>query len=80
MVTYSEDRWSLQTEPGLQVRSEFIINLSRKGDFLFFMQNLVDYGFKEVAMNYFENVGNILFLDKDFLRIYKQILKAGDYK
>ena len=56
------------------------IIFTHKGDFLFFMQNLVDYGFKDVAMNYFENVGNILFLDKDFLRIYKQILKAGDYK
>lgn len=56
------------------------IIFTHKGDFLFFMQNLVDYGFKEVAMNYFENIGNILFLDKDFLRIYKQILKTGDYQ
>lgn len=54
------------------------IIFTHKGDFLFFIQNLVDYGFRDIAMNYFENIGNILFLDKDFLRIYKQILKSGD--
>ncbi len=51
------------------------IIFTHKGDFLLFIQNLVDYGFKDIAMNYFENIGNILFLDKDFLKIYKQILK-----
>ena len=54
------------------------IIFTNKGDFLFFMQNLVDYGFKDIAINYFENIGNILFLDRDFLKIYKRILKSGE--
>lgn len=54
------------------------IIFTNKGDFLFFMQNLVDYGFKDIAINYFENIGNILFSDRDFLKIYKRILKSGE--
>ncbi len=46
-----------------------------KNDFLFFIKDLVKHGFKEIAINYFENAGNMLFYDKDFMNLYQKILQ-----
>ncbi|TLD83988.1 hypothetical protein LS70_004050 [Helicobacter sp. MIT 11-5569] len=51
------------------------IIFTNKNEFLFFMQNLVKYGFKDVAINYFENIGNIVYFDKDFAKLYQKILQ-----
>ncbi|MCI5969214.1 hypothetical protein [Helicobacter sp.] len=51
------------------------IIFTNKNEFLFFMQNLVKHGFKEVALHYFENIGNNLFFDKDFAKLYQKILQ-----
>ena len=50
------------------------IIFTSKSDFLIFMQNLVEYGFKDVAIHYFENIGDMLFFDKDFANLYQKIL------
>lgn len=51
------------------------IIFTNKNDFLFFMQNLVKHGFREIAIHYFENIGNTLFFDKDFATLYQKILQ-----
>lgn len=51
------------------------IIFTNKSEFLIFVRNLVKFGFEEIAINYFENAGNLLFYDKDFMRLYQQILQ-----
>lgn len=51
------------------------IIFTNKNEFLFFVRNLVKFGFEDIAINYFENAGNLLFYDKDFMRLYRKILK-----
>lgn len=51
------------------------IIFTNKKEFLFFMKNLVKHGFKEVAIHYFENIGNLLYFDKDFAKLYQKILQ-----
>lgn len=51
------------------------IVFTSKSEFLIFVRNLVKFGFEEIAINYFENAGNLLFYDKDFMRLYQQILQ-----
>ena len=51
------------------------IIFTNKSEFLIFVRNLVKFGFQEIAINYFENAGNLLFYDKDFMRLYQQILQ-----
>ena len=51
------------------------IIFTSKSEFLIFVRNLVKFGFEEIAINYFENAGNLLFYDKDFMRLYQQILQ-----
>lgn len=51
------------------------IIFTSKNEFLFFMHNLVEHGFKEVAMHYFEDIGNLLYYDKDFTKLYEKILQ-----
>ncbi|MBX7490940.1 hypothetical protein [Helicobacter turcicus] len=51
------------------------IIFTNKNEFLFFMQNLVKHGFREIAINYFENIGNMLYYDKDFVKLYQKILQ-----
>lgn len=52
------------------------IIFTNKNDFLFFVQDLVDYGFRDIAINYFENANKSLFFDKDFMHLYKKILQT----
>ncbi|CAM3625145.1 MULTISPECIES: hypothetical protein [Helicobacter] len=51
------------------------IIFTNKNEFLFFVRNLVKFGFEDIAINYFENAGNLLFYDKDFMRLYRKILQ-----
>ncbi|WP_299547887.1 hypothetical protein [uncultured Helicobacter sp.] len=52
------------------------IIFTNKNEFLFFMKNLVKHGFKDVAIHYFENIGNALYFDKDFIKLYQKILQT----
>ncbi|TLD86077.1 hypothetical protein [Helicobacter sp. MIT 05-5294] len=52
------------------------IIFTNKSEFLFFVRNLVKFGFEDVAINYFENSGNLLFYDRDFMRLYRKILQG----
>lgn len=51
------------------------IIFTNKNDFLYFVKNLVKFGYEDIAMNYFENSGSFLFFDRDFLNFYKEILQ-----
>lgn len=51
------------------------IIFTNKNEFLFFVRNLVKFGFEDIAINYFENAGNLLSFDKDFMRLYQKILQ-----
>lgn len=51
------------------------IIFTSKNEFLFFMKNLVKHGFKDIALHYFESIGNNLFFDKDFAKLYQKILQ-----
>ncbi|WP_297814248.1 hypothetical protein [uncultured Helicobacter sp.] len=51
------------------------IIFTNKNEFLFFVRNLVKFGFEDIAINYFENAGNLLFYDKAFMRLYQKILQ-----
>ena len=50
------------------------IIFTNKNDFLIFMQSLVKHGFRDIAIHYFENIGDMLFFDKDFAHLYQKIL------
>ncbi|MDA3967265.1 MULTISPECIES: hypothetical protein [Helicobacter] len=54
------------------------IIFTNKNEFLYFVRNLVEFGYEEVAINYFENTGNILYFDKEFMKLYKKIIQRKD--
>ncbi len=51
------------------------IIFTNKNELLFFVRNLVKFGCEEIAINYFENAGHLLFYDKDFIHLYRRFLK-----
>ncbi|MDD6055272.1 MAG: hypothetical protein SOW25_08205 [Helicobacter sp.] len=51
------------------------IIFTNKSDFLIFIQKLAENGFKDIAINYFENAGSSMFFDKDFVQAFQKLMK-----